>query len=63
MAKKQDGRVNNGGPGRNQGRKPGRVPKKMMTVSVPKKYIKEIKQKTVELAKTYEEKCLEENKQ
>lgn len=62
MAKHKDGRAFNGGPRKGAGRKPGAVPKAKMTVSVPKKYKKEIKEKTVKLAKAYEEKCLEENK-
>lgn len=62
MAKKvkTDGRFLNGGKRDRAGRKPGLVPKKLMRVSVPKKYIKEIKAKTVKLAKSYEEKAIRE---
>lgn len=55
MAKKK-----HGGAGRGQGRKPNPVKKKRMTVSVPKKDYKEIREKTVKLAKAYEEKCKKE---
>lgn len=55
-----DGRFLNGGRRKGAGRKPGLVPKALMRVSVPKKYKKEIKAKTIKLAKSYEEKALRE---
>ncbi len=58
MAKQK--KENRGGQRKGAGRKPGLVPKEKMTVSVPKKYKEEIKEKTVKLAKAYEEKCLKE---
>lgn len=62
MAKKvkTDGRFLNGGKRDRAGRKPGPVPKKLMRVSVSKKYIKEIKARTIKLSKSYEEKELRE---
>lgn len=57
MKKKKEKR---GGQREGAGRRPGPVPKKNMVVSVPLKYIDEIKEKTVKLAKAYEEKCKEE---
>lgn len=55
MAQKKE---NRGGKRKGAGRKPGLVPKKKITVSVPEEHSVEIKDKTVKLAKTYEEKCL-----
>lgn len=57
MAKKKEKR---GGKRKGAGRKPNAVPKKKITVSVPKEHAVEIREKVVKLGKAYEDKCRKE---
>lgn len=54
MAKKR------GGVRKGAGRKPSPIPKKRITVSVPKEHAAAIRVKVVKLGKAYEDKCKKE---
>lgn len=46
-----------GGKRKGAGRKPGEVKTKVLSVRVPEEYVEQIKEKTIQIAQAYEEKC------